>query len=122
TSSESAALPAYSSLPEAVAADMQSLAIGDPQETISVPMIHSTVQMRKRDLFVPFGKQRPVTQTVLVRKMKRELYLRKYANDADGNYVGTEAPAVDAGLVFVPGKNTSEDMLRQVHKVAFGME
>lgn len=101
---------------------MQSLSIGDPQETISVPMVHSTEQTRKRDLFLPFGKKGEVKQTVIVRKMKRDLYLRKYAKDAEGNYVGTEKPAVDAGLVFVPGKGSSEELLQQVHKVAFGKE
>lgn len=29
---------------------------------------------------------------------------------------------MDAGLVFVPGKSSSEDILEQVRKVAFGRE
>lgn len=101
---------------------MQSLGVGDPKATISVPMIHSTEQKRKRDLFLPMGKRGAVTQTVIVRKMTREHYLKRYAKDAEGNYVGTEAPAVDAGLVFVPGKNTDEELMQQVRKVAFGKE
>jgi hypothetical protein len=101
---------------------MQSLGVGDLQEVILVPMVHSTEQTRKRDLFLPFGKRGVVTQTVIVRKMTREHYLKRYAKDAEGNYVGTEAPAVDAGLVFVAGKSTNEELLQQVRKVAFGKE
>ena len=63
-----------------------------------------------------------VFQTVLVRKMPRSHYLKHYAKDANGKYVGTEKPAVDAGLVFVPSKSTPEDILEQVRKVAFGKE
>jgi len=59
---------------------------------------------------------------IIIRKMTREHYLRKYAKDAEGNYVGTERAAPDAGLVFVAGKSSSEELLRQVHKVAFGRE
>lgn len=120
--SHSLAPPAYASLPEAVAADMISLSHGDPNETISVPMIHSTTQQRKRDLLLPFGKRGAVTQTVIVRKMTREYYLKRYAKDAEGNYVGTERAAADAGLVFVPGKSSDEELMEQVRKVAFGKE
>jgi hypothetical protein len=59
---------------------------------------------------------------VIIRKMTRDQYLRKYAKDAEGNYVGMERAAPDAGLVFVAGKSSSEELLRQVHKVAFGRE
>jgi hypothetical protein len=114
--------PAYTSLPEAIAADMHSLSIGDPKEMINVPMIHSTEQKRKRDLFLPGGKKGVVTRTVLARKMTREHYLKKYARYAEGNYVGTESPAVDAGLVFVSEKGTDEELMEQVRKVAFGIE
>jgi hypothetical protein len=54
--------------------------------------------------------------------MTREHYLRKYAKDAKGNYVGTESPAVDVGLVFVPGKSTDGEFMQQVRKVGFGTE
>ncbi|CAG5156500.1 uncharacterized protein ALTATR162_LOCUS4298 [Alternaria atra] len=114
--------PAYTSLPEAIAAGMQSLMVGDPNEEISVPMIHSIEQKRKRDLFLPGGRNGIVTRTVLVRKMAREHYLKHYAKDAQGNYIGTAQPAPDAGLVFVPGKSTDQDILEQVRKVAFGKE
>jgi hypothetical protein len=122
SSSSSPPPPAYTSLPEAIAADMHSLSIGDPREMITVPMIHSTEQKRKRDLFLPGGKKGVVTRTVLARKMTREHYLKKYAKDAEGNYVGTDSPAIDAGLVFVPGKSTDEELMEQVRKVAFGTE
>lgn len=101
---------------------MNALAIGDPAETISVPMILSTEQKRKRDMFFPGGKQGKVTQSVFIRKMTRDHYLKHYAKDAEGNYVGTEKAAPDAGLVFVPGKGSSEELLEQVRKVAFGRQ
>lgn len=81
-------------------------------------MIHSS----EKKSFMQILKHMPgtVTRTVIVRKMPRSWYLKHYAKDADGNYVGTEKPAVDAGLVFVPSKSTPEDILEQVRKVAFG--
>ncbi|CAO2650134.1 Nn.00g014260.m01.CDS01 [Neocucurbitaria sp. VM-36] len=118
----SSAPPAYTSLPQAVSAGMESLRIGDPKDSISVPMVLSTEQKRKRDIFLPGGKPGKVTQTVIVRKMTREYYLQHYAKDAEGNYIGTEKAAVDAGLVFVPGKSSSEEILEQVRKVAFGKQ
>ncbi|KAF2624073.1 hypothetical protein BU25DRAFT_413946 [Macroventuria anomochaeta] len=108
--------PAYT----AVALDMHSLAIGDPREQINVPMIHSSESTRLRDAFNP--RRGKVTQTVIVRKMTREHYLRKYAHDANGKYVGTETAAPDAGLVFVPSKSSSDELLAQVRKVAFDRE
>lgn len=48
--------------------------------------------------------------------------MKHYARDNEGNYVGTESPAADAGLVFVPSQSSSEDMLQQVRKVAFSRE
>jgi hypothetical protein len=68
------------------------------------------------------GKKGVVTRNVLARKMTREHYLKRYAKDAEGNYAGTEQPAIDAGLVFVPGKGTDEELIKQVKKVAFGTE
>ena len=100
---------------------MNSLLVGDPKETISVPMIHSVEQKRKRDYLVPFSTG-TVTQHVTARKMTREHYLKHYAKNLEGDYVGTEKPAVDAGLVFVLAKSSSEDILAQVRKVAFGRE
>ncbi|KAG9185402.1 hypothetical protein G6011_07946 [Alternaria panax] len=100
----------------------QSLSIGDPREDISVPTIHSIEQKRKRDLFLPGGKRGTVTQMVLVRTMTREHHLKHYAKDAQGNYISTERPAPDAGLMFVPGKNTDLELLEQVRKAASGVE
>ena len=54
--------------------------------------------------------------------MTREHYLKRYAKDAEGNYIGTDRPAPDAGLVFVPRRATSEELLEQVRRVAFGRE
>ncbi|KAJ8108422.1 hypothetical protein OPT61_g8182 [Boeremia exigua] len=53
---------------------------------------------------------------------RRRHYLKHYAKDAAGTYIGTEKAAVDAGLVFVPSQSSSQDLLEQVRKVAFGKE
>ncbi|KAF2651696.1 hypothetical protein K491DRAFT_606381, partial [Lophiostoma macrostomum CBS 122681] len=112
--------PQYSSLAEEVNDEMRSLAVGDPDEIIAVPMIHSTDKKSlKNMIFREVGK---VSQTVIVRKMRRSYYLEHYAKDGNGNYVGTQKPAADAGLVFVPSKSSPEELLAQVHKVAFGKE
>lgn len=84
-------------------------------------MIHSTEKKSLKYLFIG-GNKGQVTQTVIVRKMLRSHYLKHYAKDSNGNYVGTEKPAVDAGLVFVLTKSTPEDIVEQVRKVAFGKE
>ncbi|OCK76416.1 hypothetical protein K432DRAFT_428731 [Lepidopterella palustris CBS 459.81] len=104
---------------EEVASDIRSLDIGDPNELISVPMILSTESRSLKNLI---RGRREVSQTVIVRKMPRGHYRKYYAKDAEGNYVGTERAAPDAGLVFVPSKSTSEDILRQVRAVAFSKE
>ena len=97
---------------------MRSLAVGDPDEVISVPMIHSTEKKSFKNMLLrEVGK---VSQTVVVRKMPRGYYLKHYAKDSEGRYIGTEKPAADAGLVFVASKGTPEELLAQVHKVAFG--
>lgn len=85
-----------------------------------MPMVHSAENVNWKKLW---SKDRKVvTHAVIVRKMPREWYLKHYAKDAEGNYVGTEKPAVDAGLVFVPSKSTADDLLQQVQKVAFGKQ
>ena len=98
---------------------MNSLAIGEPSETISVPMISRMHEKSIHDMNPFSRKTGKVTQTVAVRKMTREFYLKHYAKDAEGNFVGTSSPAPDAGLVFVPGKSTPEGVMRQVKEVAF---
>jgi hypothetical protein len=111
--------PSYESLAAAVHADMASLAVGDPSETVSVPMISRTHHMNLHDLNPFSRKTGRVTQSVTVRKMTREFYLKHYIKDADGNFIGNASPAPDAGLVFVPGKSTPEDLMKQVQEVAF---
>jgi hypothetical protein len=101
-----------------VSADIRAMRDGDPKETISVPMIHSMQNTNYKKLFSKDRKT--VTRTVIVRQMPREYYLKHYAKDEEGNYIGTEKAAADAALVFVPGSNTPEDILKQVHQVAFG--
>jgi hypothetical protein len=111
--------PSYSSLDAKLRADMSSLGTGDPSETISVPMISRTVANSIHN-YNPFSrKSGAVKQSVTVRKMTREFYLKHYAKDLEGNYVGTGAAAPDAGLVFMPSKSTPEDVMRQVDEVAF---
>jgi len=80
-------------------------------------MVHTTEKQNFRTLFL--GKYAETSHTVVARKMPRSHYLKFYAKDSNGNYIGTEKAAVDAGLVFVPSKSTSEDLLQQVRKVAF---
>ncbi|KAF2683610.1 hypothetical protein K458DRAFT_304294, partial [Lentithecium fluviatile CBS 122367] len=110
----------HPSLADAVTADVRALGVGDPKETISVPMIHSSETINYRKYF---SKDRSVVNhTVIARKMPREYFLKHYAKDEEGNYIGTGKPAADAGLVFVPSKSTPEDLMQQVHKVAFGKE
>jgi hypothetical protein len=107
--------PTYDSLH----ADMASLAVGDPSETICVPMVSRTHHMNIHDLNPFSRKTGKVTQSVNVRKMTREFYLKHYVKDVEGNFVGTANPAPDAALVFVPGKSTPEDLMKQVQEVAF---
>jgi hypothetical protein len=105
-------------------------------------MVHSNHSRSLRDILMPLSKRGKVTQTVVVRRMTREYvygtilmlrpweqcadaprhFLRHYAKDSQGNYVGTEKAALDAALVFVPSQNSSNDMLQQVQKVAFSRE
>ncbi|ORY16420.1 hypothetical protein BCR34DRAFT_597705 [Clohesyomyces aquaticus] len=105
---------------EDVMADFRSLQVGDPNESISVPMILSNEKRSFKDVLR--GRGGSVSQTVIVRKMTRDHYLKHYAKDAEGNYVGTKKAAADAGLVFVPSKSTPEEILEQVRKVAFGKQ
>ncbi|KAF2466474.1 uncharacterized protein BDR25DRAFT_306247 [Lindgomyces ingoldianus] len=107
-------------LAEDISANIRSLQIGDLTETISVPMILSTEKRSFKDVLK--GRSGSVSQTVMVRKMTRDHYLKHYAKDSEGNYIGTERAAVDAGLVFVPSKSTPEEILQQVQKVASGKQ
>ncbi|CAE7027913.1 hypothetical protein CFE70_003996 [Pyrenophora teres f. teres 0-1] len=110
--------PSYESVQRA----LSTLSIGPPDETISVPMITRTVANSIHN-YNPFShKQGAVKQSIVVRKMKRAQYLAHYAKDAHGSFIGTGAPAPDVGLVFVPGKASSEDMLRQAEEVALEVQ
>jgi hypothetical protein len=110
--------PAY----ESAQAAFTSLLHGDPNETISVPMISRTVSNSIHN-YNPFSrKQGEIKQSVIVRQMKRSQYLAHYAKDAEGNFIGAGSPAPDLGLVFVPSKGSSEDMLKQAEEVALGVQ
>lgn len=108
------------SLADSVKDSLHSLSVGDPDEEVTVPMVHTIEKKSIKGLFKADSGQ--VVHTVIVRKMPRSHYLKHYAKDSEGKYVGTEKPAVDAGLVFVASQSTPEDVLAQVNKVAFGRE
>ncbi|EAT86832.1 hypothetical protein HBI56_131920 [Parastagonospora nodorum] len=114
--------PTYDSLSSAVHGEMSALAVGDPSETISVPMVSRMHHKSIHDMNPFSHKTGRVTQTVTVRKMTREFYLKHYVKDAEGNFVGTGRQAPDGGLVFVPGKSTPEDLMKQVQQVAFARQ
>ena len=110
--------PSYESVQRAIS----TLSVGPPDEIISVPMITRTVANSIHN-YNPFShKQGAVKQSIVVRKMKRAQYLAHYAKDAEGKFVGTGAPAPDVGLVFVPGKGSSEEMLKQAEEVALEVQ
>jgi hypothetical protein len=112
------AAPTYTSVAHA----LTSLANGPPDETISVPMISRTLAFSIHN-YNPFSrKQGEVRQSIVIRQMKRSQYLAHYAKDAQGNFVGTGTPAPDHGLVFVPGKSSSEELLKQANEVALGVQ
>jgi len=103
----------------------KSLAEGDPQETIEVPMITRTGGMVKDSIhwMNPFSRKfGPIKTSVTTRKMPRDFYLKHYAKDIDGNFIGTGKPAPDAALVFVPGHSSAEDIQKQVDEVAYGKQ
>jgi hypothetical protein len=114
--------PTYDSIAAEVRAELNALSTGDPSETISVPMISRMHHKSIHDLNPFSRKTGRVTQTVQVRKMTREFYLKHYVKDVEGNFVGTASPAPDAGLVFVPSKSTPEDLMKQVQEVAFARQ
>lgn len=65
--------------------------------------------------------KRETERKITFRKMRRGQYRAHYAKDANGNYIGTEKPAFDAGLVYVHS-TTAEDIDKQIKGVAFGKE
>jgi hypothetical protein len=115
---EQDAPPTYTS----VARALTTLSEGPLDETIPVPMISRTVANSIHN-YNPFSrKQGEVRQSIVVRQMKRSQYLAHYAKDAEGNFVGTGTPAPDHGLVFVPGKSSSEELLKQANEVALSVQ
>jgi hypothetical protein len=95
---------------------MRSLQDGDPQEKISVPMIH-TEQKHGIGDYLPFGSAgKTKRRTIIMREMTRDTYLKHYAKDDAGNYIGTEKMFPDAGLMLVPSKSTEDDVLQQVSR------
>lgn len=68
--------------------------------------------------YLAFRNVGTVTRRIVARPMTRRLYNERYAHDADGKYVGTGRKAPDAGLVFIPGKSTEQELLDQVGRVA----
>lgn len=110
--------PSYDS----VSAALTFLSHGDPDETISVPTVHHRDSTSIHRLNSFSRKDGGTKQYITARKMKRAQYLKHYAKDAEGNFVGTGSPAPDAALVFVLGKSTPEDLRRQVEDVAFGKQ
>ncbi|USP75459.1 hypothetical protein yc1106_02733 [Curvularia clavata] len=117
-SSSSQPPPAYT----AARLALDTLSQGDPDETISVPMVTRTVS-RSIHNYNPFShKQGTVRQTVVTRSMKRSTYLAHYVKDAEGKFVGTGKPAPDMEMVFVPGKGSDEDLLRQAESVALKVQ
>ncbi|KAF2844304.1 hypothetical protein T440DRAFT_378505, partial [Plenodomus tracheiphilus IPT5] len=102
---------------------LSSLSTGDPDETILVPMV-----MRKDSTSLhrlnPFSRKGYESTPAYIssRAMKRSMYTAHYAKDSEGKYIGTKAAAPDAGLVFVAGQGTSEELLKQCEGVAKEMQ
>jgi hypothetical protein len=117
--SKSGESPSY----EAIQKALTNLQRGDPDETISVPMVHRKDSSSIHRLN-PFSRKgyESTPHYITARKMKRSQYLAHYAKDSEGTYIGTGSPAPDAGLVFVAGKGTPEDLLKQVEQVALGIQ
>lgn len=93
---------------------LSSLREGDPNDKVEVPMIHSTHKLSFGD-YLPWGSaMKTGKRTVISRSMTRDCYIKHYAKDEDGNYIGTERPYPDHQLVFVPNKSTPDDILKQV--------
>lgn len=115
TNHPSAPPPTYT--PAAATRDFLALREGDPDERISVPFVYSHDKKSLAD-YLAFRNVGTVTRRIVARPMTRRLYNERYAHDADGKYVGTGKKAPDAGLVFIPGKSTEQELLDQVGRVA----
>lgn len=93
----------------------RSLLEGDPNDKIDVPMIHTTHKLSMGD-YLPWGSaMKTGKRTLISRSMTRDCYIKHYAKDEEGNYIGTEKPYPDHQLVFVPNKSSPDDILQQVN-------
>ena len=81
-------------------------------------MVHTVEKANVKGLF---SGKREFERRITFRKMKRSHYKAHYAKDTQGNYIGTQKPALDAGLVYVYS-STAQDIDNQVKQVAFGRE
>lgn len=82
-------------------------------------MIHSTHKLSFGD-YLPWGSaMKTGKRTVIARSMTRDCYIKHYAKDVEGNYIGTEKPYPDWQLVFVPNKSTPGDVLEQASRIPF---
>lgn len=98
---------------------LRSLHDGDPNDKVDVPMIHSTHKLSFGD-YLPWGSaMKTGKRTVISRSMTRDCYVKHYAKDEEGNYIGTERPYPDWQLVFVPNKSTPDDILQQVSPLSY---
>jgi hypothetical protein len=66
----------------------------------------------------------PTTHTM---QMGKEVSSKSNAKDKaahafDSNYIGTEKPAHDASMVFIPARSSQADLQEAVAKTAFGKE
>ncbi|KAH6637535.1 hypothetical protein C7974DRAFT_389702 [Boeremia exigua] len=95
---------------------LRSLHDGDPNDKVDVPMIHSVHKLSVGD-YLPWGSaMKTGKRTVISRSMTRDCYIKHYATDEEGNYIGTEKPYPDWKLVFVPNKSTPDDILQQLNE------
>jgi hypothetical protein len=94
----------------------RSLLEGDPNDKIDVPMIHTTHKLSMGD-YLPWGSaMKTGKRTLISRSMTRDCYIKHYAKDEEGNYIGTEKPYPDHQLVFVPNKSSPDDILQQLNE------
>lgn len=107
--------PAYTA--NAAARDLLAMREGDPDEKIDVPFVFSTDKKSAMD-YLRFRNIGTVTRRVVARPMTRRFYNERYAHDSNGNFIGTGKKAPDAGLVFVAGQGTEQELLDQVSKFA----
>lgn len=81
-----------------------------------MPIKHSMHKISFGDCLPRASAMKTGKRTVISRSMTREWYVKHYATDDEGNYIGTEKPYPDRQLVFVPNQSTPEDVLEQVRQ------